>query len=463
MSEGQHDLVPEHELRPTLDAKEYDALTALFLDGDPMPFRVADDSVVTNDRAGVTEQRESFEMKRGTGGTRPLLNLLIMGHLPVQSGPWASQYARFLSEGERQSVGLLRLRDGFATVDLIAHGDFAEVSTVNEAAGIVRSATDQLLVRIDATAEFEAAAYANPDRITLLTAGNEMAVVNAYRTLKRLVKRLREVDAVVPELCVVVMGSESSRARSAADRIAEAAAGFLEQAVETAITPEHIEPVRLTPVFTGPWGESLEDLVAQLLDPECGDELESVIHRAGADAAEKIQEEDDRLSDSFEAYGMADPVVASSSQEIEGKAEAHSNVGKASDCNPGRERLASYIDRFETLEIDCPIAPKVELAVNHDGVLQLLAMSESEQGIADAIQQLRIADDWVQQNASLLSLAAPNAGASVKIDAQASVGVHLFTESAPIGLAATPAHWSLHLLARVAVDGRFGFFHTRLR
>jgi hypothetical protein len=132
----------------------------------------------------------------------------------------------------------------------------------------------------------------------------------------------------------------------------------------------------------------------------------------------------------------------------------------------GTPHLASYLSDAGVISLSarCPQHPEVDIALDENGGLHLLARHQQHVGdssVRDAMYQLLDARGWVDQHISLLSLTQKQ----LRFDMQIRPVVHLFTDDAR-GAAQLVAHSAkfvkLHLLSEVTVGSSSAFYCTEL-
>ena len=175
--------------------------------------------------AGIPSDIESAE--------RPEILVLLMGHLPVRAGLWRLPTACFLLP-DCQSIIVARQE----------HEDLFLECTGSSAAGIDESSLSMLeylpsdskvVIVPDSNIDADALAEMAPDRVALVTGGDQAAIVGAYSHLKNL-----KVDQdVAVEL--VIVGSEPDQVGDTATRLIDAASRHLDRQVRFVGAMERIE------------------------------------------------------------------------------------------------------------------------------------------------------------------------------------------------------------------------------
>ncbi len=115
--------------------------------------------------------------------------------------------------------------------------------------------------------------------------------------------------------------------------------------------------------------------------------------------------------------------------------------------------LAERIAGLKGLEIECPYAAGVELALGTDGRLHLLAgagESGPSLGVSDAAQRLLTAAAWAGDHAKLLRAACPAFGGGDPV-------LHVVVREAREARGLLDTGMRVHLLSRVEVGGVAGW------
>ena len=113
--------------------------------------------------------------------------------------------------------------------------------------------------------------------------------------------------------------------------------------------------------------------------------------------------------------------------------------------------FASYVEGLLSIAPKCPEHEHVELAVDHEGRIHILANAED-------LRDAAIVSAWSMKHQSLLSMAC----GGLELDATASPIQHLFTENAVAVADLQGSGLRLHLLTEVEVEGNIGPFSTPL-
>lgn len=407
----------------TLDpptAAEYDALADLFLgEGEPAPGVAAP---APSDRR--PPRSAPFEEPTDNERAAPVEGLII-GHLPVLASAWITQYARHAAEQLDGWVGVIRLRGGQASVELVAPpaaGTSRVPSAQQSLSAAVQAAAPLVarwLIRADELTEHQLVETGGVGAVTLLTGSDEAAVVASYRTIKLLAER-SDGDRN-PALGVAVMGSTEDVARQAAARLARTVHAYLGLEVPLTACVARIGPARRVTLFRGELDGPAETRLPSLVEA-----IRSSSRAEGSPARAPL----DRSA------SVPGASVPTASETIAG-----------ADSMPQPKSLSGLLRGVRALPARCPVAPFVEVAVDEAGRVHLLA--DRDASGPDAVDQLVAAGGWAAVNRDWVALAAGTAAT----DPSPPV-LHLFTSDAPGARRLLDADVRVHLLVRASIAGR---------
>lgn len=366
--------------RPRLTAPpddELDALAELFLgpEHDERP-----------PEAGNESPARAASMPAG----RAPLEGLVIGHLPVLAGAWPTQYARERSEQLGGPVALVRLASGTLTIELVGWtgGAEAESASWREAAARAVNAASLVLVRVDEPDEAELVSLPLGS-LRLLSGADDAAIVACYRKLKGIAVAAEREGAGPPRVALAVMGASRERALAAHERIARAARAFLEAELPEPLVVERVGPTRSVLLFRGGAEVSLAELVGGLREAET-----TMPAMSAAEAPAP-------LPASLIGRHLRQPEPAA---PIAGEPEI------AARATSDDDRLSTLAGGLAALESRCPLAERVELAVDGDGRLHLVAgllSGHTALSSRRALRDLLGCAAWATQNRALLERAEP--------------------------------------------------------
>lgn len=220
----------------------------------------------------------------------PIVECIVLGHLPVLGAAWASQYVREVAQAAGRPVAVLRVQAGYASVELIgARVEHVRriphaAPTAEAAVRTARTITDRWIVRCDPGDEIDLAARSAVRMITLLTGGDEAARVGAYASIKSLAERLAAPTAENPGplVRVAIMGAAGDAAAAAGGRITEAVRTFLKRDIDQVVCAGRIgssRPALL--LYSGPAEGGFARVLA-LLDVPGPDALGEIVAPSAA-------------------------------------------------------------------------------------------------------------------------------------------------------------------------------------
>lgn len=378
-----------------------------------------------------------------------------------------------------------------------------------------RAVTHRWVVRVDHADEPAAAARPGVRLVTLLTGADEAARVHAYGSLKALAEHLPAPEHNGPVVRVAVMGASDPQAEAAIRRLVDTARSRLGRDVQHAPCSSKIRagrPARM--LYNGriePPGSLVLDRLAGVLGlpttptpAAAGQPVINAEDRAapnsivgGAVAGEVAEVEVEltaRTAASPEHARVLDdiagveanpsetvtiaptpnvsPTVAAASTPTIPDAPAQEHARNiparvddvslwsaapepkaAADAPPGA--LATFIAGFTPSGVRCPYADGVELALDADGGLHLLARSETPASDDRVIGGLMVASAWAESHAALLVPAIPGLRPGRPV-------LHLFTPWPKTSRRLADTALRLHLLASVTIGDRSGWYCTEL-
>ena len=377
----------------------------------------------------------------------PRIEALILGHLPVQQSPWVMQYARDCAAQRGGPVGLLRIREGEATLDLVGSpagsADAPAKGTLEEALAEIAHRAKGLIIRADATAEPLLAASSGVDAVTMLTGADQAAVLGAYRAIKGLVATAQDQ---LPGIRLAIMGSTPDKALPAAEKIQKAVETNLNIPVTVTACLARIGAGRSTLIFRGLVSEDIESILdrARGLLAQPPQIKPTTVIPAPPKAAEAIAAEPSPPVFSRLGHAAVPVPVPPPARVPEPAATASLS-------------LLTHVPGLRPAPIRCPYHPAVEVALDESGSLHLLKHASSSGEVAAAVGSLFAASSWAREHARLIGLAMQQSKA-----VEAPPTLHLFTPAIKDCRGIAEAGIRLHLLARVEVEGKSGWFCTEV-
>lgn len=400
-----------------------------------------------------------------------MVELVVLGHLPVRSGVWVGPYAAAVAGEEARPVGLVRLVSGQASVEVLglsdadrsAEADRGTESSVDgalvRAAGRVR----RWVVQVDEPEEPGLVASGSVDAVTVLAGANQAAMVDAYRAIKGIVGG-RPVSASVAEeagegsagtaVRIAVMGAPADRAVEVAEKLRGAAGVFLSEPIEAGPSVQRVGPTGAAVLFRGAGAMDAEELidavaVASALDePESPEEpsASAWLGRGGA-----VEPESLRFPERSASAGGAVGAWRNTLRRDDASEALHSAPGADDREAGGRDEgvevdLASLVEGVEELEVPYPNDDLVRFGRDAAGRLHVLRTDDDGEGL----HALTAAGAWARRHAGLLRMAL---GADV--GGSGEPVLHLFVDEPRSVRPLLDADVRLHLLAPIDREQTF--------
>lgn len=392
------------------EQSEHDALAELFL-GDaafapaPMDLRGpgTGPTPTSSTRHPAETERGRFEGTAVRAATRspadeaeegrPLVELVILGHLPVRASLWVRQYACLSARKRSETVALVRAAGGSVAIDVITGHDTVQIEPVDDVetgVTIARHAAARVVLRVDETAEPELLEHAGLDEVTILTGADEAAVVASYRLIKTLASALddRLDPECGPRLRVAVMGNPGPEIEAARQKIAKACKAFLDRPIEILDASGRIDATGTVTVCRSDETHAAEYALGMLLGGQTSP-------APAARAAALRLTEDAPAEDAATSH----PVVVVTTPRAPVEAPAADRIVEPK-ITRLREPLACLIEGLRPIEARCPAAPSVELACDDDG--RLHAVTTDDHGAGHGVAALLTASAWARANLALL-------------------------------------------------------------
>lgn len=369
------------------------------------------------------------------------IELLLPAHLPVQGGLWLVPYA---GRAAGQGISML-VRMHEETVDVAAIGtgvaDFTGCTSIEEVISQLDAPISNWIVQPPADADPTSLLHCDADYVTLLSGADQAAVVGAYRLLKGLIAATGESQPL-PPIRLVIVGTEERASSDAASRIIQTAHHQLGVQIEVGQPlPAMGSTNNVISQVSFARSSNVVDFMSRLRvkAEEALEEELPITHRfeLPKDQSEKPQEE---------------PIQNIETPTIEAAVIEETVVEEKVDAPDTTQRsFTSYVDGLLAIAPRCPEHEHVELAVDSNGRLHVLANAEHFRDAA-------IVSGWTSRHGEILSLAC----GGLQIDQTMQPIQHLFTNNA---VSVADLHGSgvmLHLLTEVEVEGNTGLFSTPL-
>ncbi len=491
--EGTHGVGDQREhAHPTIrlapiDHDEYDALADLFLgDGDLAPAPIADerpkhathtpvlqlthgiDDAEIRAEIGAIESLEATGMHASTlmaelleesqdelrdeplgegvelvRMPRPRVEVIVLGHLPVRATLWARQYACGSAKERDEVVALIRAASGSTAIDLITGREPERAmgcADIQSALETIHDRADRVVMRVDERLEPELLDRPEVSAITILTGADEAAVVASYRLVKTIDATLDdryEDPEDAPRLRIAVMGSPRDQAEDAKYKLENAVASFLQRPVEIVIGSGRIDATGTTNIFRDTQSHHASDIIDGLVALEHHAELGQTPKRGSSPVVESRELTiDEIVPKPILEQQFAEPVKPAREQ--------------TSDPDI-RDGLCAMLEGIRPIETRCPKAQGVEMGMDADGRLQLIACDADCHA---ALERLYTAQSWAREHFGLLLRAEPGLmfpSADPREDSDAVMHLISHEPAALRGIYDTPVR--MYALARVRVGG----------
>lgn len=418
------------------------------------------------------------------------VELLMVGHLPVRAGLWLLPYAGAIArragttvlvrlDGDEPMIQVLRGVQGQPAVEecrnlreaILTLGDSVRAWIVRPSS---RVATEELLTR-------------RADRITILSSGDQAAVVNAYGLVKDLAEATRLNGGEAPDVGLAVIGADREAADDVARRLDRTTRECLDVSVPLLMCLPRIDAaVRASCLrsFPGQARPSLGEVLAWIEEARSRKPLAAVgigsasgpppapaevgqdeppvevIERAAADEQSRAGREAEPVPEA----GHAPPVAIDLIPDADGtrtiklaprasaEVEPKEPVRSVEPDEEGRPvPLAEHVEALEAILPRCPGHERIELAVDRAGSIHLLGREET-------LREMPVVTAWARAHRELLAMACPDH----HFDPAGQIICHLFTDE-PARLADLQgSDMRLHVLAPVEVEGRRGWYAAPL-
>lgn len=433
----------------------------------PRPARPQADPWTTGETAGPAE-----------------LEVLVPGHLPVRASAWLTPCLRVVA-GPGVPAGLFRFDGHDATgdeaVELELHGPAGSPGPTGSLADAVRRLGGRIrhwFLRPPTSLPLESMAALEPDRVTILTGPDPVAVTSAWEIARRILTGADETGRPRPSLGLAVVGSTREEAERVRGRLDHLLRDRLGATVELRGCIARIEPGSApSDVIRGHASESdpawISGLVRSLAhggapmasgagevaasEPATHAPVLASIRRQGsATTAEPINWSmgDEPGTEPMAAPGPPPSPPPPSSSPSRTRGEASSSVPAHAAVRPApvpRPEYARHLEGLHGLAARAPAHPEIELAVDDSGTLHLLG------GLA-TVRDLPIVAEWALRHAELLAMACPSR--PIALDRRPECHVLSDDPLAVSDLHHGPMH--LHLLREIEIEGRRGWFTTEL-
>lgn len=414
----------------TNSADAFDSLADMFLGGVSSP---APDSPPKTEHPAASENthtEQAFTCTPSLDQTpvtaaHPIIEGLILGHLPMMASLWAAQYVRMCTAQSGLPVGMIRLdaASGQARVELFQpSSDGAQALTLGCPAGSsldLAAAIDAashkarriVVLATDASQEVMLAVSPRIHSMAVLTGADDASAVAAYKTIKRLASHTHErpSDAPATRFRIAVLGSDKARADALWHRLSDSAREFLDVHIEYAGHAKQIAGgVPGSLLFDGSSAMTLQAII------------EGITHNRPGPADSSSPATTPRPSTTDTA-----PMNETANGHYTHTAPAHTThtpVASRLPQTPEAKPAGTLLAGFSPLAIRCPFDAAAILAVDGSGVPQVI-LSAVRGNVAEATHRLVTVGAWLWSNRELLAMILPG-----KLNADTRPTLHLLTD-----------------------------------
>ena len=362
------------------------------------------------------------------------IELLLPAHLPVQGGLWLVPYAG--REATQGTSILVRMHEDTIDVAVLGQGNFDVTSCVSmeDVLQKINAPNIHWVVQPPTDADPTSLLHCDADRVTLLSGADQAAVVGAYRLLKGLITTSGDANEL-PNIQLVIVGAEERAATDAATRIVQTAHHQLGVHVEVGTAlPAMGSSTKVISQVSFPRGSNVVDLLGRIRNGEITEEACPTTTRFAKPVVPVIPEP------STEVASEAVIQPESTDQRINTTVAVNETA-----------TYASYVDGLLAITPRCPEHEQVELAVDSNGCLHILADAQN-------IRDISIVSAWAARHYALLAMAC----GGLCIDTTTPPVQHLFTSDAVSVVDLYGTGLRMHLLTDIEVNGQLGKFCTPL-
>ncbi|HIA72112.1 MAG TPA: hypothetical protein EYO01_05405 [Phycisphaerales bacterium] len=385
--------------------------------------------------------------------TKPSIELLLPAHLPVQGGLWLVPYAG--REAAGGTAILVRMHED--TVDVAAIGtgniEFNGCTSMEDVLNRISGLEVHWIIQPPADADPTSLLHCDADSVTLLSGADQAAVVGAYRLLKGLITSAGSKNEV-PTMRLVVVGAEERSASDAASRIVQTAQLQLNVKLDVGpALPAMGSTSKVISQVSFSRGSNVVDLMGKIRNANSDEEMLETTARIEKPIVfdEPVVSFVGEMDAVPTEQNATDSVAETAPEPIVAPVEERPSVETIVQSTTMKSEYASYVDGLLAIAPRCPEHDHVELAVDMNGRLHVLAD-------ANDLRDVAIVSAWIVRHGSLLAMAC----GGLKLTEGTTPVQHIFTDDA---VAVADLHGTdvrMHLLAEVQVEGATGIFCTPL-
>lgn len=361
--------------------------------------------------------------------SKPSIELLLPAHLPVQGGLWLIPYAG--REAGAGTVVLVRMHEETIDVAVIGAGsiDLFGCTSMEEVLERTEKKHVHWIVQPPADADPTSLLHCDADRVTLLSGADQAAVVGAYSLLKGLITSANDNESF-PVMRLVVVGAEDKSATEAARRIVQTAELQLGVYVEVGpALPAMGSTCNVVSQVSFTRESNVVDLLGRI--------------RSAHDVEEQLA-----TTARFEHPAVKEQESVAPDETVEKPVNvAEDTRQEESIVSQERTDYASHVDGLLAIAPRCPEHDHVELAVDTDGRLHVLAD-------ANDLRDASIVSSWIVRHRALVSMAC----GGLKLDETLMPVQHIFTDDAVSVADLHGTDVRMHLLVEIVVGTQATMF-----
>ncbi len=411
----------------------------------------------------LTEPEPAADEDQGFCANNTVIELAVVGHLPVRAGVWLTPYADAIAR-DQGPTALLRLDSEVASLLLLRPSDeYApappENTTLPEAIEQLARAADTWILRPPPNAPLQQLVEAGADRLTILSSADEAAVVAAYQLIKDLVEAAEHAGCELPAMGLAVLGADRHIAERMRQRLNRTTSTFLGIELPMTACICQMQPTIRAADFGRYTNEPLRtisvylDLIHDAIDraeltrqvqAEPGPPVVQVPSRPTPRAVDPAAIPRSKVAQPARIKVAPKPTI-----DVEPKPPSRA---LEPDEKGAPVPLAKYVDALTELPaVRCPGHELVELGVDKSGRIHVLAREAQ-------LRELRIVETWAKAHRELIAMACPDH----HFDPAGKIVSHVFTDTPATVSDLHASDLNLHVLTPVMVEGRQGWYAAPL-
>lgn len=391
---------------------------------------------------------------------RPMVEVVLLGHLPVRATLWVRQYACSVARETGETIALVRAASGSTAVDLIDGERTPETKpavSIRHALEKAAHLADRVILRVDESAEPDLLEREEVDQLTILTGADETAVVASYRLIKTLTASWDWDDEHAPTLRMAVMGGSRAQSTDARAKLTRAVESFLDCPIEIVVSAGRIDATGTMNLYRDDLAHPATHILDGLIEGAMSSADDAPVDWGDVDSDEELDAHEemifadrspiDLLREDIDALETLESLTRRAKQEAAAES-VEIEEPKAETRVQRHDSLCGLISGLRIIEARCPGAPGVELATDEHGRVHMVTDDSS----ASPVDRLMHAKAWVRDHLQLLmraedSIAMPSA--DPRDDTEPTM--HLLAERPREVMSVYPTSVRVYAMARVQV------------